>query len=235
MRGRLAFEEGDPERAQQELDGVYRDAHLPTLLRNDCPLAPKLVHIALAAGSREHGARIVETAKHYAERNPSVPSITAQAVHAAGVLENDVAFLRDAAQQYEHAPRLLARADVASDLADALVNRNEHEEAIPLLRHAFAQYTQLGARRDADHTRAQLRHLGVRLRTATAAERPTTGWDALTPAEQNVARLAGQALTNRQIAEQLYLSPHTVTTHLRHIFTKLAIRSRVELALLVPA
>ncbi len=49
-----------------------------------------------------------------------------------------------------------------------------------------------------------------------------------------MARLAGEALTNRQIARRLYLSPHTVNYHLRQIFAKLGIRSRVELARIVP-
>jgi DNA-binding CsgD family transcriptional regulator len=178
---------------------------------------------------------IVAAARNFAERNPSVASITAQAAHATGLLRDDVAVLRDAVEQYERSPRLLARADVATDLAHALVRGEQPDEAVELLRGAFARYSDLGARRDADRVRAQLRDLGVRVRIGGTAERPQTGWDALTPAEQNVARLAAEALTNRQIAERLYLSPHTVTTHLRHIFAKLGIRSRVELARLVAA
>ena len=173
-------------------------------------------------------------AQDFAERNRSVPSICGQAAHAAGLLDDDVALLRHAAEHYARSPRLLARAVVADDLASALLRRDEHDEAVELLKRTFAEYSELGARRDADRTRAQLRDLGVRVRTTSTAQRPPTGWDALTPAEQNVARLAGEGLTNRQVADRLYLSPHTVTTHLRHIFTKLGIRSRVELARLIP-
>jgi DNA-binding CsgD family transcriptional regulator len=233
--GRLAFAEGDPERALRELEPVYATPYLTTLLRNDTPLAAELVRIALAAGAPELAVRMVDVARDFAARNPSVPSICAQAAHAAGLLHDDVGELRDAAEHYARSPRRLARAVVAGDLAHALVRRDEHEEGVAQLRDAFAQYSQLGARRDADRTRARLRDLGVRVRTSSTGERPPGGWDALTPAEQNVARLAGEALTNRQIAERLYLSPHTVTTHLRHIFAKLGIRSRVELARLVPS
>jgi DNA-binding CsgD family transcriptional regulator len=66
-------------------------------------------------------------------------------------------------------------------------------------------------------------------RLAGQADRPAFGWDSLTEAELRVARLAARALTNREIADQLRLSPHTVESHLRHAFRKLDIRSRVEL------
>jgi DNA-binding CsgD family transcriptional regulator len=62
---------------------------------------------------------------------------------------------------------------------------------------------------------------------------PTNGWTGLSETQRDVARLASEALTNRQIARRLYLSPHTVNYHLRQIFAKLGIRSRVELARIV--
>jgi DNA-binding CsgD family transcriptional regulator/predicted ATPase len=62
-----------------------------------------------------------------------------------------------------------------------------------------------------------------------AAPEPAFGWGSLTDAEIRVARLAASGLTNREIAERLSRSPHTVDSHLRHAFTKLGIRSRVEL------
>ncbi|WP_246222472.1 response regulator transcription factor [Phytoactinopolyspora limicola] len=56
------------------------------------------------------------------------------------------------------------------------------------------------------------------------------GWDGLTEAEWPVAVLVAEGLTNRQVAEKLFLSSHTVDSHLRHVFTKLGINSRTELA-----
>ncbi|MGW0465457.1 helix-turn-helix domain-containing protein [Streptomyces sp. NPDC003027] len=56
------------------------------------------------------------------------------------------------------------------------------------------------------------------------------GWASLTPAELRVARLVSEGLTNRAVATHLVVSPHTVDSHLRHIFTKLGISSRVSLA-----
>ncbi len=59
-----------------------------------------------------------------------------------------------------------------------------------------------------------------------------TPWDDLTETEQTIAHLVSDGLTNRQIAKRIYLSPHTVNYHLRRIFRKLDIASRVELATL---
>jgi DNA-binding CsgD family transcriptional regulator len=60
------------------------------------------------------------------------------------------------------------------------------------------------------------------------------GWAELSETQRTIARLVSQALTNQQIAHRLYLSPHTVNYHLRQIFHKLRISSRVELARIVP-
>jgi DNA-binding NarL/FixJ family response regulator len=59
---------------------------------------------------------------------------------------------------------------------------------------------------------------------------PRFGWASLTDAEWGVAEQVATGLTNRQVASALYLSPHTVDAHLRRIYTKLGITSRVQLA-----
>ena len=51
----------------------------------------------------------------------------------------------------------------------------------------------------------------------------------MTDSELAVARLVAQGLSNRQVAERLFVSPHTVSSHLRHVFAKLGVNSRVEL------
>jgi pimeloyl-ACP methyl ester carboxylesterase/DNA-binding CsgD family transcriptional regulator len=65
------------------------------------------------------------------------------------------------------------------------------------------------------------------------ARRPVIGWDALTDAEQRVAQLVAEGLANRDVAERLFVSPYTVETHLKHVFSKLGIASRSELGALV--
>ena len=61
-------------------------------------------------------------------------------------------------------------------------------------------------------------------------KRPATGWASLTPAELEVVRLVGEGLRNEAIARRLFIAPGTVKVHLSHIFAKLGITSRAELA-----
>jgi DNA-binding CsgD family transcriptional regulator len=61
-------------------------------------------------------------------------------------------------------------------------------------------------------------------------KRPSTGWGSLTPTEQDVVRLLTEGLPNKDIATRLFISPRTVETHLTHVYAKLALSSRVQLA-----
>ena len=68
------------------------------------------------------------------------------------------------------------------------------------------------------------------LRGHTGRKRPASGWTSLTPTELDIARLVAKGLTNRHVAERLFVSPRTVQTHLTHIYAKLGVTSRVQLA-----
>jgi predicted ATPase/class 3 adenylate cyclase/DNA-binding CsgD family transcriptional regulator len=61
-------------------------------------------------------------------------------------------------------------------------------------------------------------------------KRPSSGWGSLTPAERDVVRLVSEGLANNDIATRLFVSPRTVQTHLTHVYTKLGLTSRVQLA-----
>jgi DNA-binding CsgD family transcriptional regulator len=61
-------------------------------------------------------------------------------------------------------------------------------------------------------------------------KRPSAGWGSLTPTELDVVRLVGEGLPNKDIATRLFVSPRTVQSHLRHVYTKLGFTSRVQLA-----
>lgn len=62
---------------------------------------------------------------------------------------------------------------------------------------------------------------------------PTFGWDGLRSSELGIAKLVAEGLTNREVAARIFVSPHTVDFHLRQIYRKLSITSRIELARLV--
>lgn len=72
--------------------------------------------------------------------------------------------------------------------------------------------------------------------TATVAncdgryQRPSFGWESLTEAELRVVSLAAEGLTNREIAERLFVTKRTVATHLEHVFQKLGFSTRVKVA-----
>ena len=61
-------------------------------------------------------------------------------------------------------------------------------------------------------------------------KRPSKGWASLTPTELDVVRLACEGLGNKEIATRLFVSPRTVQAHLSHVYSKLGVSSRVQLA-----
>lgn len=61
-------------------------------------------------------------------------------------------------------------------------------------------------------------------------KRPTNGWASLTPTERDVVALVRDGLANKEIAARLFISPRTVETHLTHVYAKLGLSSRVQLA-----
>jgi len=72
--------------------------------------------------------------------------------------------------------------------------------------------------------------IGYALRGRGERKRPSNGWGSLTPTELDVARLVSEGLPNKDIAARLFVSPRTVQTHLTHVYTKLGLTSRVQLA-----
>ena len=68
------------------------------------------------------------------------------------------------------------------------------------------------------------------LRGRGQRRRARSGWDSLTRAELDVVRLVSEGLGNKEVAARLFVSPRTVQAHLTHVYSKLGLTSRVQLA-----
>jgi DNA-binding CsgD family transcriptional regulator len=120
-------------------------------------------------------------------------------------------------------PWLRARTDLA--YGSWLRRQRRPAESRKYLRSAQATLDLIGAVSWADQARAELRAAGER-----AASPAPTALSTLSAQELQIARLASQGLSNKEIGQRLYLSPRTVGSHLYRIFPKLGITSRVQLA-----
>ena len=187
-----------------------------------------LVRTALAAGDAELATIAARTAETLASDNPGYPAITAAAAHSLGLARQDPALLAEAAAQH---PDPWAKASAAEDLGILHARQADQNQAIHHLTQAIHGYELTGAAADMARIRSRLRRLGVRRRHWTqAAHRPVTGWESLTDTERAASELVAQGLNNRQVADRMYVSVNTVAFHMRQIFRKLNIGSRVELA-----
>jgi DNA-binding CsgD family transcriptional regulator len=189
---------------------------------------PLLVRMALAAGDLELAKAVAELAVRRYELNPGVPSMAGAAAHARGILNDSRQDLEQAAGILVTCPRPMALAAALEDLGCARLADGDRSGAVDAFDRVLRICLDTGAARDAARTRKRLRELGIR-RRVQSLDRPKLGWESLTDAELNVARLAAAGYTNRGIADKLFVSPHTVNTHLRHVFDKLDVRSRVDL------
>jgi DNA-binding CsgD family transcriptional regulator/tetratricopeptide (TPR) repeat protein len=235
MSGRFASADGDAKSALVALAHVYdRPSDMLVHQFCDAPLAAELVRIAIQGGSKARSEAAVDSAHEFARLNPAVASVRGAACHAAGLFDEDEDALAEAVEWYRAARRPLWLAAGLEDLAGLRSSAADRTTTIPLLEEALELYFSCGATRDVSRSRATLRAAGVRRRLRTSLGTPTTGWEALSPAEREVTRLVVEGLTNRAIAERLFISPHTVATHLKHIFLKLDIHSRMELVRRVP-
>ena len=119
-------------------------------------------------------------------------------------------------------PWFSARVDLAHGMS--LRRRRRIGDARHALRRAQVVFDDLGAAGWADRTRAELAATGA---PVTTADEPA--WRVLSPQELQIARLAADGLSNREIGSRLYLSHRTVGSHLYRIFPKLGVTSRGQL------
>ena len=151
--------------------------------------------------------------------------LRASAALARGQAEPAVALLEACRAAADGLPVPLTRALFDVEYGRCLARVHRRPAALARLRGAHEALTRLGARPFADAVAAELAALGLRGRPDA-----DSGLAGLTAQELQVARLVADGLSNREAAAQLYLSPKTIEYHLAHIFAKLGIKTRYQLA-----
>ncbi|MCW2601248.1 MAG: hypothetical protein JWM02_3077 [Frankiales bacterium] len=214
--------------AARELCATLRER--PRLLLDEVVVAAWLTRLADAAGDEAMAAEIVDQIERLATASQGASATVAARSHAKALLDRDADGLeRAAAIQTEP----WAAASAWEDAGRLHTETGDSSRARSALAEALARYQGVVADRDSARVRARLRRLGVRRSHGGRKERPISGWDSLTESEQRVSRVIAEGLTTRQAAQRLFLSPHTVDSHVRHSFRKLGINSRVEMTRIV--
>ncbi|MFJ8111416.1 LuxR C-terminal-related transcriptional regulator [Streptomyces sp. NPDC096132] len=137
---------------------------------------------------------------------------------------------RTALDLHTDGTRAFERARTELLFGSALRRLRHRAEARDRLHSAREAFESFGAPHCAEAARAELRALGAPATPAHGTDTPTTR---LTAQQLMVARMAAEGATNREIAARLALSPRTIDHHLRGVFTRLGIRSRIELVRLL--
>jgi DNA-binding CsgD family transcriptional regulator len=228
-RATAAAGEGDFSAAWEYLSRLHQPAdpacHPPQALWSLSHLAYAAVQCGRVAQTRAMVARL----RSRLPAEPAVPAVRMNLVYADALLAPD--------ELIEDRVRAALDADVGNWpfersrmqllLGSRLRRRKRIGEARELLRAAQAGFDNLGAAPWAERARKELRAAGV----ASTAQAPVL-WSSLSAQELQVARMVAEGLSNRQIAERLYLSHRTVSSHLYRIFPKLGITSRAQLAVM---
>jgi DNA-binding CsgD family transcriptional regulator len=225
-RATAAAAEGDFSGAWDYLSRLHREAD-----PGSSPFQAmwSLSHLAYAAVQCDRVDRTRELIKHliaWLPPEPSVPTLRMNMIYADALLAPEELIeqrIRDALDR-DVGTWPFERSRMQLLLGSRLRRRKQIQEARELLRTAQEGFDSLGAGPWAERAREELRAAGVPSR----APAPTV-WSSLSAQELQVARMAAEGLSNRQIGERLYLSHRTVASHLYRIFPKLGITSRAQL------
>ncbi len=226
-RGRLRVEQG---RVAEGLEDFLAVGLALTRAQIACPSylpwrsQAALAHLAL--GEREPARRLAEEEVELAQAF-GTPRALGAAKRAAGVVaggDRGASLLREAIDAFDRGDSTVERARSLADLGALLRRRNRRTEARELLREALDAAHRAGAKPLARQAETELRATGARPRRVVL-----TGLDSLTSSERRIAELASQGLTNREIAQTLFITARTVEGHLTSVFRKLMLDSRDEL------
>ncbi len=204
-------------------------------------LAPDLVRLALELDHRDVAAEVADAVvADVADAvvadvalAPDVSTVRSLALRCQGLVGGDVEALVEAVALARDTPLLVEHTGACEDAAELLALGGRRGEAVTLLAEALEHYERAGVEAWASRVRARLRALGVRRGAHGPRDRAAGGWESLTATERAVSLLVAEGLTNGVVARRLYMSPHTVNTHLRHVFAKLGVSNRVALATMV--
>ncbi|MET0417939.1 MAG: helix-turn-helix transcriptional regulator, partial [Actinoplanes sp.] len=232
-------EAGDPAPAEQLLITDLGGDELPLVPGPTRPAAFELLsRCRIALGRASEAADAAARARAYARESGSAAARSvADRAEAAVALHTGqprhAAELALSAATTAEAMGAVLEATIARHLAArAHAEAGDAEQAVQLLQQACAVYDRCGAprrRAEAERLLRRLGHRRVHHRTA-AGDGSGTGLAALTERERQIARLVTDRRTNAEIAAELYLSTKTVEAHIRNVFHKLAVTSRVEIA-----
>jgi len=196
-------------------------------------LGADLVRLALARGDQGRARDVAAAVAELAAENQEVSSLAGAALRCRGLAEDDAEILHAAVAVYASGSRPLELALASEDAGAAFARHGDMDRARGLLEQAVSIYEHLDAVRDLARAEAVLRQAGIRRGRRGTRGRPRTGWRSLTPTERSVAELVTEGLSNPQIGGRLYISRRTVQTHLAHVFAKLDLTSRAQLAAVV--
>jgi len=193
-------------------------------------LCPDLARLACRLDARSMIEAVATAAERFTEVSPAV-SMRATAMMCRGVADEQPDLLRQAAAAYHEVSRPLNEGMAWECAATVLARLGRAAESRRALDAALDVYERLDATWDAGRAEAQMVRLGVRPSPHGPDRRPTTGWEALTDTERNIAALVARGLSNPEIAGEMYLSRRTVQHHVSSILAKLGLTSRFELAI----
>ncbi|MGI5131240.1 ATP-binding protein [Pseudonocardia sp. CA-107938] len=227
-RGRLRAANGEPGAARADLEEALRRLRAGRWLNPfEFDARIPLTTVLLALGDSDAAAELAEETLQRANAL-GVARAVGGALRVAGLVRGGrpgLDLLEQAVDVLAESPSLLWRAEALVDHGAALRRSGRRSAATTPLRDGMDLAHRCGATPLADRAADELRALGHRIH-----RRATTGADALTSSERRVAELAADGLTNKQIAQALFVTTRTVELHLSHSYAKLGITSRDGLA-----
>ncbi len=230
--GILALGLGETEQAVEHLEHQRRLLDELGITDPDLSPAPELIETAIRQGHHEQARQLADEFSAAAAAKGQ-PWSLARALRVRGLVtegESFPALFEQSLAQHAGTPDAFETARTRLAYGERLRRARSRKLAREQLRAALETFERLDARPWADRASAELAATGERLR-----RRDPSTIDELTPQELQIALLLAGGKTTREAAATMFLSPKTIEYHLRHVYMKLGIHSREELAAVLSA